>query len=101
MWLCVVITFSIVGYIWFGSISHEYITALNPGIQDDRALAQVDKDKASAFGTVSDSLSNLGANISSLLGLSGGNGAVDLSNGTEFAYPKVLPRFFPIPKDKK
>ena len=100
MWLCVVITFSIVGYVWFGSISHEYVTALNPGIQDDRALAQVDKDKTSAFGTVSDSLSNLGANISSLLGFSDSK-AIDLSNGTEYTYPKVLPRLFPIPKDKK
>lgn len=64
MWLCVVITFSVIGFAWFRSTAHQFVALLNPGEgteETSRALAG--SQQPSAFNTISQSASALKASL--------------------------------------
>ena len=69
MWVLVVITFSVVGFVWFRNTEKRFVALLNPEqAEAERALAE--KTKAgtpSPFATIFDAWNNLRANISELI----------------------------------
>ena len=69
MWVLVVITFSVVGFVWFRNTEKRFVALLNPEqAQADRALAE--KTKASTpspFATIFNAWNDLRANISELI----------------------------------
>lgn len=74
MWACVVIVFSVVGFVWFRSTSKQFVALLHPEEAEERALAeknsdsnQADAGQPSPFATIFESISDLRANISELL----------------------------------
>lgn len=76
MWVFVVITFSIIGFVWFRSTEKKFVALLNPEeAQATRALAESTKSETgSPFATILNSLRELKANISELVGGSGKSG---------------------------
>ncbi len=80
MWVLVVITFSVVGFVWFRSTEKKLVALLNPGkAQESAALAE--KSEAgilSPFATIFDAWGELRANISELL--LGGPTSFDVGN---------------------
>lgn len=82
MWLCVIIAFSTVGFVWFRSTSKQFVALMHPEEAQERALAEKEKTlqqglrlstaerpqgkQPSPFATIFDSWRNLQANISEL-----------------------------------
>ena len=69
MWVLVVITFSVVGFVWFRNTEKRIVALLNPEqAQEERALAEQTKTQVlSPFATIFDTWNNLRANISELI----------------------------------
>jgi cytosine/uracil/thiamine/allantoin permease len=69
MWVCVVIVFSVIGFIWFRNTEKRFVALLNPEqAQEERALAEKTKNQSpSPFATIFSAWSNLKANISELI----------------------------------
>lgn len=65
MWLCVVITFSIIGWAWFRQTQKQFLALLHPEQTEERALAEQEKSKQrpSPFATIFSSFGDLRANI--------------------------------------
>ncbi len=94
MWVLVVITFSIVGFVWFRNTEKRFVALLNPErAQEERALAE--KTKAQTilpFATIFNAWSNLRANISELI--LGKQSEFSVDNG------KIGTREEPLPPQK-
>lgn len=69
MWVCVVIVFSVVGFVWFRNTEKRFIALLNPEqAQEERALAEKTKTQIpSPFATIFNAWKDLRANISELI----------------------------------
>lgn len=69
MWVLVIITFSVVGFVWFKNTEKRFVALLNPEQTEvERALAE--KTKASTpspFATIFNAWNGLRANISELI----------------------------------
>lgn len=89
MWVLVVITFSVVGFVWFRSTQKKFVALLNPeAAQETRALAEKTKTGGfSPFATIMSSWSDLRANISELF--IGQQMDFNLRNGA--AEPSAMP----------
>jgi hypothetical protein len=69
MWVLVVITFSVVGFVWFRNTEKRFVALLNPErAQEERALAEKTKTNTpSPFATIFNAWNDLRANISELI----------------------------------
>ncbi len=69
MWVLVVITFSVVGFVGFRNTEQRFVALLNPGqAQEERALAEKTKIQTpSPFATIFNVWNGLKANISELI----------------------------------
>lgn len=69
MWVLVVMTFSVVGFVWFRNTEEKFVALLNPEqAQEQRALAEkIKAGTPSPFATIFDAWKNLRANISELI----------------------------------
>jgi cytosine/uracil/thiamine/allantoin permease len=69
MWTCVIIVFSIIGFVWFKNTEKRFVALLNPSeTQQERALAEKTKTQPpSPFATIFNAWENLKANISELI----------------------------------
>ncbi|MBI2669837.1 MAG: hypothetical protein HYX20_01680 [Candidatus Yanofskybacteria bacterium] len=68
LWLCVVITFSVIGFVWFRQTTKQFIALMHPEEEQARILAEKNKPKhPSPFATIFNVWGNLRANISELL----------------------------------
>jgi len=99
MWLCVIITFSIVSFFWFKSTAREFVAVVNPQkAQAERVLAEKEKanqtNQPSVLATISDSLANLRSSFSGLVGV-GDDQDNEFSNRHNNPAPPTL---FPTPK---
>lgn len=94
MWVCVVITFSVVGFVWFRSTSQQFVALMHPEEEQARALAEANKPKQpSPFATILDSIDGLRANLSEFFGTSKTK-SFEINNympNEEPAQPKKLP----------
>lgn len=91
MWLMVVITFSVVGFIWFKNTEKRFVALLNPEqAQESRALAEKIKAQTpSPFATIFSSWSDLKANLSELF--LGKQSNFSVENGGTGAKEEQLP----------
>ena len=99
MWLCVVISFSVVSFFWFQSTAKEFVALVNPEkAEASRALAQQNqKVQPSLLGNIGSTLITAKAGFYQLFSLDAG-GTIKFSN----FYHKDLvpPRLFPTSKDR-
>ncbi len=104
MWLCIVITFSVVSFFWFQSTAKEFVAMVNPvQAEQERALAQKNgQDQLSVLATIGQSASNFKASIAELLGFAtGGSGNVlEFTGGQTYHSDPAPPQLFPISKNK-
>lgn len=100
MWLCVAVTFSVVGFVWFRSTSRQFVALMHPEVAQERALAEKEKPlrqtqvgQLSPFATILDSWRNLQANISELFAGSKSNLEIKSNNtaGKINLPPQTLP----------
>ena len=91
MWVLVVITFSVVGFVWFRNTEKRIIALLNPEqAQEERALAEKTKTQTlSPFATIFNTWNNLRANISELI--LGRQPEPDMNNGGIEPKEELLP----------
>lgn len=90
MWLCVVITFSVIGFIWFRSTSRQFVALMHPEQAQERALAEKNKPKQpSPFATILGAWGNLRANISELF--VGPKSSLEINNGAPRTNKVELP----------
>src|SRR3989338_7883037 len=96
MWLCVVITFSMIGFVWFRSTTRQFVALMHPEQAQERALAEKNQPKQpSPFATIFSAWGNLRANISELL--TGPESSLEIKNGAYRAEKaEVLPQKLPI-----
>lgn len=89
MWVCVVIVFSAVGFVWFRQTSKQFVAMLHPEESQARALAEKNNPKQpSPFATIFSSLQSLRANISELFV---GPKPVNINNGPAGTEQEQLP----------
>ncbi len=103
MWTMVVITFSLVGFVWFRSTSKQFVAMLNPEQAQGRALAQNEAgankgSQPSPFATLFNSWQNLRANISELL--IGSKGDLNIDNLTVPTEEELPPQTLPLSGNK-
>src|SRR3989344_3810178 len=81
MWLCVVITFSVIGFVWFRSTTRQFVALMHPEQAQERVLAKKNNPKhPSPFVTIFSVWVNLRADISELL--TGPESSLEIKNGT-------------------
>ena len=89
MWTSVVITFSLVGFVWLNNTKNNVVALLQTkpsGAPDERALAQT-TEEPSPFAAIGKAFSNLRANIGELVGKK----AVPTPEPTKTIPPQLLP----------
>lgn len=90
MWTMVVITFSVVGFVWFRQTTKQFVALLHPEEEQQRVLAEKNKpQQPSPFATIFNSLRDLQANISELL--AGSKQSLDVNNNPSAPNDKQLP----------
>lgn len=103
MWTLVVITFSMVGFVWFRQTTKQFVALLHPEEAQERALAQqleirnqklVTKKPSSPFATIFSTIGDLRANISELL--AGSKGDLNINNGQLTPEEQLPPQKLPI-----
>lgn len=102
MWTMVVITFSVIGFVWFRQTTKQFVTLLHPEEAEARALAegkertlrQAQGKQLSPFATIFGTLGDLRANISELL--AGPNSGLDVNNGQSVHEEQVPPQKLPL-----
>ena len=96
MWLCVVITFSVVGFAWFRTTSEQLAVLLHPETTTLEERAVAEKPPLSPFANLLLSFKDLGANISELFDFSGKN-EVEVNNTVPATpTPTIKPRPLPL-----
>ena len=101
MWVCVVITFSIVGFTWFRSTTKQFVALLNPNeIQQTNQFAK--EERVSPFSTFASSLKDLQANLGELFNLAKRQNNFEVEGGKEVnTQESVLPQKLPLSGNKK
>jgi len=96
MWVCVVIVFSVIGFVWFRSTEKKFVALLNPEqAQEEQALAEKNKTgMPSPFATILESWGNLKANISELI--LGKPSSFNVENGGMKPEETVPPQKLPL-----
>lgn len=103
MWLCVVITFSVIGFVWFRSTSRQFVALMNPKTEQERVLAQKPETRnqklatrklPSPLATILTSWRNLQANISELF--VGPKSNLEINNGISGPEKPVPAQKLPI-----
>jgi hypothetical protein len=96
MWTMVVITFSVVGFVWFRQTTRQFVALLHPEEAQERALAEKDRPKQpSPFATIFSAIGDLRANISELL--ADPKQSLDINNGSTVPIEeRVPPQKLPI-----
>jgi hypothetical protein len=102
MWVCVVITFSVIGFAWFKSTTKQFVALLNPEeVQETRAIA---KEQPSPFATLALSFKDLTASVARLFDFSSDNNLeiINIPNlpKAEINRPTVLPQKLPLSGEK-
>lgn len=94
LWVCVVIVFSVIGFVWFKNTEKRFVALLNPEqAQEERALAEkTEAGTPSPFATIFSSWKDLKANISELF--LGKRSGFEVNNGG------IGPEQEPIPPQK-
>ena len=101
MWLCVVITFSVVSFFWVKAESRQIVALLNPQAQTGPVYAENSKNEnSSLFGNIGKSAGNLKANLFDLLGLNKKTDVPQPNSANPQASQNVEPQLFPTSKDK-
>ncbi len=102
MWLCVVITFSVIGFAWFRSTARQFAALVNPENAQTRALAEKGKPQTeSPFATLFISLKDLGANIFDLFNLKEGSRDFEIEKNQRIETGEpVQPQKLPLSDDK-
>ncbi len=97
MWACVVIVFSVVGFVWFRQTTKQFVALLHPEEAQERALAEAEQKKTkqpSPFATIFSTIGDLRANISELL--AGPKPNTDVDNGRSAPEEQLSPQKLPI-----
>ncbi len=99
MWLCVVITFSVISLFWFQSTSKQFVAMVNPDrIEEERVYALNNKvTQPSLLATIGSSWTNLKLGLSDLLGAAKKSGAEQFHDDKNDPVP---PNLFPTSGDK-
>ncbi len=99
MWTMVVITFSVVGFVWFRQTTKQFVALLHPEEAEVRALAEKNQPKQPLpFATIFATMDDLRANISELL--AGPKQSVDVNNGQSAPEEQLPPQTLPLSEDK-
>lgn len=100
MWTMVVITFSVVGFVWFRQTTNQFVALLHPEEAQERALAEQEETlrqaqgkQLSPFATIFDAVGDLRANI---LELFVGPKSLDINNEQFVPEEKLSPQKLPI-----
>ncbi len=100
MWVCVVITFSVVSFAWFRSTTKQIIAMVNPDqVEVSSGLAQ----NTSPFATIFSSVKDLQANIGELFNFANKSTSLEIqgSNTTQTKNLPLPPQKLPLSKNKK
>jgi len=96
MWTCVIIVFSVVGFVWFRQTTRQFVALLHPEEAQERALAEAEQTlrqaqgkQLSPFTMIFDSFNGLRANISEIL--AGPQQDPYLNNGATNSVEKQVP----------
>lgn len=98
MWVCVVITFSVIGFAWFKTTSKQFVALLNPDeVVESRAIAEKNIPP-SPFATFFSTFKDLQANISELFNFSDKSNDFNIENGrsTNGVFQPVPVRKLPV-----
>lgn len=97
MWLCVVITFSIISFAWFRSTTHQFVALLNPqGGAEETNRALADARQQSAFETISQSVSVLRASFFDIFSIKAKPASFDANQRDIYEKNNPIPpSFFP------
>lgn len=93
MWLCVIITFSIIGYVWFIDFQNHIVAMVNPEStsETNQLYAQI----SGPLSGLKDSFRTLGASLSNtfkfLSDQKNEDEAVDIPKSLEQLKPQLLP----------
>lgn len=103
MWVCVVITFSIIGFAWFRSTTKQFVALLHPEqIEQNQALAKAKENKVTPFATIFSSIKDLTANIGELFNLAKKANNFEIQGKTSTNNEKpVQPRRLPLSGNKE
>ena len=81
MWVCVVITFSVIGFAWFRTTSRQFVALLNPKqVQQTEAVARAREEPASPFATLFLSIKDLKASLWDLFNFSQKSNDIEVKN---------------------
>lgn len=95
MWTLVVITFSVIGFVWFRQTTRQFVALMHPIEAQERVLAeQAQPKQPSPFATIFSTMGDLKANISELLK---GPATLNVNNGQQIPDEEQLsPQKLPI-----
>lgn len=100
MWSCVVIVFSMVGFVWFKQTTKQFVALMHPEEAQERALAekeealrQAQSNQLSPFATILNAVDDLRANISELLT---GPKSLDINNEQLIPEKEIPPQKLPL-----
>jgi hypothetical protein len=99
MWVCVVLTFSVVGFSWFKSTTRQFAALVNPE-QYKNSDMLAEKEEQSPFATISKAWGGLTANIKELFDFSGKANSIEIENGSS-GQKAVEPNLLPLTGDRK
>ncbi len=100
MWVLVVITFSVVGFVWFRNTEKKLVALINPeqAAQTQALAEKTNANNPSPFATIYESLRGLKANVSELF--FGGGSKVNINNTVGGNSEEVLPQKLPLSGNK-
>ena len=100
MWVCVVITFSVIGFAWFRTTTREFVALLNPEeatVTQGLAAGGKPTGQPSPFATIYTAGKDLFANIGELFNFSGRNNfEIKNTNVTTTPTPTIKPQPLPV-----
>jgi len=92
MWVCVVMTFSVIGFSWFRSTTKQFVALVNPEqARQDQMLAQNAPKSSSPFATISKSFDSLKASLAELFNFAGKTNNIQIENDQPRVEPNLLP----------
>ena len=96
MWLCVIITFSVVGFAWFRGTSQQLASLLHPETTALEERAIVERKPVSPFANLLLSFKDLTANIRTLFTFSRTTEVEVENQPSHTVLPTVSPRTLPL-----
>ena len=97
MWLCVVITFSVVSFFWVKTEAKQIAILVNPKDHATELAKKSDPKNQSLFATMSSSFGNLKASLGELTGIS--KNSAELQSQAQ-PTEDVEPHLFPLSRNK-